>query len=92
MRHDDIREMLREEGADAIAWFTDCLSPREKRVVELLYVPDENGQTRSLDEAARDFNVIKARVIQIERAAIQSIAGYMRRREFRKYFDDEASE
>ena len=80
MRHADIRAFLVAEGENAYRSMDDCLTPRQRQVLQLLYVPDELGQCRSPAEVALDFNVTQQRIVAIERAAMYAIAAMMRRK------------
>jgi DNA-directed RNA polymerase sigma subunit (sigma70/sigma32) len=86
--HEAIRAFLKEDGLSAIESVQDCLSPRQRGLLALLYVPTEAGVLRTVDEAAKEFGVPKTRVIAIERSAMYAIAGYMRRWEVRRHLLD----
>jgi RNA polymerase primary sigma factor len=74
----DENEALPEEVADeqlrkaALRRVLDCLSPRERRVLELRYGLD--GQhPRTLDEVGRTFNVTRERIRQIENQSLKKL-------------------
>jgi RNA polymerase primary sigma factor len=57
------------------------LSHREERVIRLRYGLDD-GQSRTLEEVGREFNVTRERIRQIEMKAIKKLKHPTRRKQF----------
>lgn len=87
----DIKQIAAPESMDApiiqrelLAKWLPTLSPREERVLRCRFGFD--GEEQTLDEIARDMDITKERVHQIEMKALRRLKGKARAEESRAFF------
>ncbi|RJQ37620.1 MAG: sigma-70 family RNA polymerase sigma factor, partial [Dehalococcoidia bacterium] len=62
------------------------LNPREQRIIQLRFGL-EDGQSRTLEEVGKVFNVTRERIRQIEAKAIRKLRHPTRSRKLRGYLE-----
>jgi RNA polymerase primary sigma factor len=75
-------QMLKEQIEEVLG----TLTPREERIVQLRFGL-EDGRSRTLEEIAKEFNVTRERIRQIEAKAIRKLRHPSRSKKLRDYLD-----
>ncbi|CDI48922.1 RNA polymerase sigma factor RpoD [Clostridium tetani] len=72
---------------DTLSNVLSTLSPREERIVRLRYGLVGDGETRTLEEIGREFNLTRERIRQIEARAIRKLRHPTRIKKLQGYFE-----
>jgi|GEM_PF-853325 len=83
----DISEIPREELKEHFIAVISGLTPREQKVIRLLYGIDD-GQEKTLDEVGREFKVTRERIRQIEAKAIRKLRSPGRVNRLKDFLED----
>ena len=75
------KQLLKEQIEDVLS----TLSPREHRIIQLRFGL-EDGQSRTLEEVGKVFNVTRERIRQIEAKAIRRLRHSSRSRKLKDYY------
>jgi RNA polymerase primary sigma factor len=75
------RQLLKEQIDEVLQ----TLTPREQRVLQLRFGL-EDGQSRTLEQVGKEFNITRERIRQIEAKAIRKLRHFSRSRPLKDYY------
>jgi len=76
------KQLLKEQIKDVLG----TLTPREQRILQLRFGL-EDGRSRTLEEAGKEFNVTRERIRQIEAKALSKLRHPSRSRKLKDYLE-----